>query len=153
MRCAFRISKRRHVDAAFLGEGAKLAGGRWNSPGAAAVYLSETLSLAALEVFVHLGVDAAAMEFVYFEVTIPDAITIARLERRPRDWAAEPPALASMNAGDRWLHDGHHALLEVPSVIVPTESNLLLNPAHPDARTLEISRPKPFRFDARTWKR
>jgi RES domain-containing protein len=39
---------------AFDGEGARLYGGRWNSPGRPVVYTAGSLALAALEVLVHL---------------------------------------------------------------------------------------------------
>ncbi len=71
MRYGYRIVKRRQARFAFTGEGARLSGGRWNSPGLRAVYLSSTLSLAAMETFVHLGEDAVRLDFVYFEIAIP----------------------------------------------------------------------------------
>lgn len=57
-----------------------------------------------------------------------------------------------MAIGDRWLRDSEQALLEVPSIIIPTETNLLLNPLHRDVRKLVVSSPKPFRFETRMWK-
>jgi RES domain-containing protein len=152
LRRAYRIVKRRHAKQAFTGEGAKLAGGRWNSPGRRAVYLSSTLSLAAMETFVHLGDDAARLQYVYFEIDIPDSVAIVSLTIRPRRWRLEPPSLTSQHAGDRWLLAGRSALLEVPSAIIPTETNLVLNPAHADARRLRIGSPRPFQFDPRMWK-
>jgi RES domain-containing protein len=152
MRLAYRIVKRRQVKAAFDGEGARIAGGRWNSPGHRIVYLSSTLSLAAMETFVHLGVDAARLDYVYFEVEIPANVVIAKLPRRPRGWQDEPPSIASMHIGDRWLRLGKTALLEVPSAIVPQESNLVLDPAHKDFTKLRISAARTFTFDPRMWK-
>ena len=152
MRRAYRIVKRRHVKQAFTGEGAKLAGGRWNSPGKRAVYLSSTLSLAAMETFVHLGDDAARLHYVYFQIEIPDSVAIVSLAIRPRGWRQEPPSPASQHAGDRWLLANRSALLEVPSAIIPTETNLILNPAHADAGKLRIGTPRPFQFDPRMWK-
>ncbi len=52
---AWRIVKSRVSTAAFDGEGARLFGGRWNSPGVPAVYASESRALALLEVLVGLG--------------------------------------------------------------------------------------------------
>jgi RES domain-containing protein len=115
VRIAYRIVKRRHAKQAFNGEGARLAGGRWNSPGQRAVYLSTTLSLAAMETFVHLGEDAARLAYVYFEVEIPASVSIAALTRAPKGWRDEPPGIASMRVGDQWLSSGKTALLEVPS--------------------------------------
>lgn len=152
MRHAFRIVKRRHAKQAFSGEGAKLAGGRWNSPGQRAVYLSSTLALAAMETFVHLGDDAAHLDYVYFEIEIPDTVHILPLTIKPRGWREEPPGPASQRVGDRWLRANTSALLEVVSVIIPTETNLVLNPEHPDASKLRILPLRPFQFDSRMWK-
>ncbi len=130
----------------------RLAGGRWNSPGQRAAYLSATLSLAGIETFVHLADDVARLDYVYFEVEIPAALPIARLGVKPKGWRNEPPTSASMLVGDRWLRAGTSALLEVPSAIIPTETNLILNPMHPHANKLRIAAARAFRFDPRMWK-
>ena len=39
--------------------------------------------------------------------------------------------------------------LRVPSVVVPGESNYLLNIAHPDFSQIVIGKPQPYRFDPR----
>lgn len=152
MRHAFRIVKRRHARQAFSGEGARVAGGRWNSPGQRAVYLSSTLSLAAMETFVHLGEDAVHLDYVYFEIEIPASVAILKLTRWPRGWRSEPPGIPSMRVGDRWLSAGTTALLEVPSAVIPSETNLIFNPRHPDSAKLRIGAARAFQFDPRLWK-
>ena len=116
------------------------------------MYLSESLSLAALELFVHLGEDATRLAFVYFDVEIPPALTIQTLSRKPKGWRNEPPTIASMRIGDTWLDAGESALLKVPSAIIPTESNFILNPLHPAHAKLRIGKPRAFHFDTRMWK-
>lgn len=152
MTLAWRIVKRAHAKDAFSGAGARLAGGRWNLPGDALVYASSTLALAAMETFVHLGEEGLGVAFVYFRIDIPDSVVIARCERPPRGWRAEPPGEASMRYGSAWLREGRTALLDVPSAIVQVERNLLLNPRHADFAKLAIARPQPFTFDPRMWK-
>lgn len=152
MRHAFRIVKRQHAKQAFNGEGARLAGGRWNSAGQRAVYLSSTLSLAAMETFVHLGEDIARLDYVYFKVEIPTAVLIVPLTIKPKGWRNEPPGSQSMRVGDRWLRAGTSVLLEVASAIIPTETNLILNPVHSDMAKLRIQAARPFQFDPRMWK-
>jgi RES domain-containing protein len=148
---AFRIVKARHARSAFSGEGARVAGGRWNRPGDAVVYTSASLALAALETFVHLGEDALHIRFVYFEVGIPETLAIQRCRKPPPRWRAEPPEDGSMRYGSRWLRAKRTAVLEVPSAIVPPERNYLFDPLHPEFRRIRIGRAMPFAFDPRLW--
>ena len=61
-----------------------------------------------------------------------------------------PPALATI--GERWLRESRSSVLSVPSVIIPTELNFILNPAHEDFRKPVVSPSEPFSFDPRMWK-
>lgn len=152
MLTVYRIVKARHARSAFDGEGARVAGGRWNRPGEAMVYTSASLALAAIENFVHLGEDGLHIRFVYFKAAIPADLTIQRRVRLPPNWRAEPPEEPSMRYGSAWLRTGRTAVLQVPSAIVPSEKNYLLNPRHPDFRRIRIGKPLPFVFDPRMWK-
>ena len=147
----YRIVKARHARAVLTGEGARLAGGRWNRPGETVVYASASLALAVIETFIHLGEDGLNIKFVSFTIAIPDSVAIERCRRPPRNWRAEPPGSESMRYGSRWLRVGRTAVLEVPSAIVPLEKNYLLNPGHPDFRKIRLGRALPFVFDPRMW--
>lgn len=149
---AFRLVKARHADTAFSGEGARVAGGRWNLPGTALVYTSETLSLAALETFVHLQPVDRRIRYVWFRVTIPANVAIGELTALPDSWRDSPPSEATQAAGTAWAKRASNAVLRVPSILVPGEHNLLLNPQHPHFQRLKISKPEPFDFDGRLWK-
>lgn len=153
MIAAWRLVKAKRKATAFNGEGARLAGGRWNHRGTSVVYVSGSLALAALEAFVHLQRAAAAIAHVSFRVEIPDD-AVAELEPTalPTDWRAEPPPDATKQIGTDWAAAGTSAVLRVPSAIVPREHNFVLNPGHPDFRRLVISPPEPFSFDPRMWK-
>jgi RES domain-containing protein len=54
-----------------------------------------------------------------------------------------------MRLGDQWVRDGRSAVLELPSAIIPSESNYLLNPAHRDFQKIIIRKPVAFSFDPR----
>lgn len=151
MLIVYRIVKARHARAAFDGEGARGAGGRWNQPGEAVVYASASLALAAIETFIHLSQDGLQIKFVYFKVAIPDSVAVERCRRPPRNWRAEPPGSESMRYGSSWLRQGRAAVLEVPSAIIPPEKNYVLNPRHPDFRKIRPGRAVPFVFDPRLW--
>jgi RES domain-containing protein len=154
MRILWRLIKKALKAEAFSGEGARLAGGRWNLAGTPVVYLSESLSLAALELFVHLPVAARRIELVSFEVRIPDDVKIDEFDeaRLPKMWREEPVPEETQKLGSEWVKSGSALLLRVPSVVVPSERNFVLNPAHPDYKSLKISPPKSFSFDPRMWK-
>ena len=131
---AFRICKTRHLATALSGEGARLGGGRWNSPGLPVVYTSSSLSLATLEVLVHLeDPELLANLFSWIPLEIPDDL-VEWLDPAtlPPAWLNDEPGPASRSAGDGWLKSRGCAALAVPSVVTPGEWNFLLNPAHPD---------------------
>jgi RES domain-containing protein len=152
---AWRITKQGHARTAFSGEGARLYGGRWNSPGVPVVYVAESQSLAALEMLVHLDAPALLLEkYVFLEVDF-DASLVIDLDRSslPKNWQSDPVPEATQVIGDRWVLSGDSAVLRVPSVLVPEESNFLLNPRHSDFGKMGISRPQVFRFDPRLARR
>ena len=149
---AFRLVKAKHAANAFTGEGARLVGGRWNLPGTPLVYVSETLSLATLETFVHLQPVDRRIRYAWFRLTIPDSVTVDTPASLPNEWRAEPPTEATQSLGSRWAKQGQTAVLRVPSILVPGEFNLLLNPSHAHFKRIKISAPQPFDFDGRLWK-
>jgi RES domain-containing protein len=150
---AWRITKRQHTKTAFSGSGAKKYGGRWNSPGTAVVYVSETQSLAILELLVHLEAPELLQKYVLISVDIGDDV-VEDLDRAtlPRNWRAEPAPVQLREIGDEWMRVGASVALRVPSAIVPAESNFLLNPCHADFQNLVIGEPVDFSLDERLMK-
>ncbi len=151
MKKAWRLIKEKHKKNAFAGEGARVAGGRWNHRGIAVVYTSETLSLAVIELFVHLDLIEATFPLVYFPVEIPDVIKIEEInpDNLPDNWQEEPSPDETKDLGTQWVIKAGTAVLKVPSVIIPGEFNLLLNPAHLDFKKIKIGQPLRFRLDRR----
>jgi RES domain-containing protein len=140
----------RLVHAKLDGEGARLAGGRWNSRGRAAVYASSRLSLAALELLVHTDVPLVPPDLVAFEIEIPDALEIESIDisSLPKDWRL-PGHPACRSIGDTWLAEERTAVLRVPSAVVPEESNYIINPAHRAAKSIHVVERRKFAFDSR----
>lgn len=133
------------------GIGAKIVGGRWNSEGRAMVYCSECIALAVLETLVHLRSVGLPTSRYLVRIDVPDEIWSARIVQTapPVGWDAEPAGLFSVQAGDAWLASRASALMSVPSVIVPDEWNVLINPAHPDAARLRATMVKRWQYDPR----
>jgi RES domain-containing protein len=128
---AWRIVKARHGANAFDGEGARLEGGRWNSPGSPMVYTAGSAALAALEMLVHLGRSATLPAYVLIACSFHEAL-VTRLDRMrlPTHWHSYPAPPELQLLGDAWLKSHASPVLEVPSAVIPTESNYLLNPRH-----------------------
>jgi RES domain-containing protein len=151
---AWRLSKQRYAERAFSGEGARILGGRWNSVGVPVVYTSLSLSLAVLEVFVHMTASAEPEDYVYVAADLGvDELKAERIrmDRLPDDWKRlNHPALQAL--GDEWSSSMRSLILLVPSVVVEGEWNALINPLHPDAVGIVIEKPKPFHFDERLFK-
>jgi RES domain-containing protein len=114
------------------------------------VYTSETQSLAVLEMLVHLEHPDLLQRYVLIGVTIEPAL-IETLDngRLPRNWRTALPSVAVRRLGDEWAANQTSVALRVPSVQVPSESNFLLNPAHPDFQKVFIGEPVAFAFDER----
>lgn len=150
----WRLTLARYGDRAFDGEGARLYGGRWNHPGTAIVYCSVTLSLAALEYFVHVEPELAPPSLVAVAADIPAGLEVETLEIEalPGDWRAYPAPERLRDLGTGWVRSGRTAVLQVPSSVIPHEMNVLLNPAHRDFAAIRLRAPEPFAFDPRMWK-
>lgn len=144
----YRLVQARWAQDAMSGEGARIAGGRWNPPGWPAVYLAGSRSLAALEVVVHAPREVLSLEWRIFEVEVPDGM-IETARRLPKGWQALPSSPTARRFGEAWLRKSRSLALQVPSAIVPQESVLLLNPRHPGIDGIRVSKPEGFRFDPR----
>jgi RES domain-containing protein len=144
--------RKRRLKEAYSGEGARLAGGRWNSPGLRVVYVSATQALAQLEYLVHANATRGPRAVVAVPAEIPDDLMVESLELRrlPTYWRRYYPVVEELKAiGDAWLVGKSAAVLRVPSAIVPSEANYLLNPAHPDFARIRCGRALPVEFDTR----
>ncbi|HET9449527.1 MAG TPA: RES domain-containing protein [Aggregicoccus sp.] len=151
----WRLVPERWAATAFTGEGARLHGGRWNSVGTPLVYLSSSLSLAALEVLVHADVEDLPERFAACSLDVPAALVTAVEEVDPRtlsaDWRGVSPPPELRGFGDRWVREARSNLVRMPSVIIPEEHNFLLNPSHPDFKRLAVRPSRVFHFDPRLY--
>ncbi|HUI78509.1 MAG TPA: RES family NAD+ phosphorylase [Bryobacteraceae bacterium] len=149
----WRICRRRYAASAWAGEGARLYGGRWNSPGASAVYTSTSLALAAIEVFVHLEPNLRPDDLVSIAADLPGDLPTTRIDPAalPSNWASRRDE-SLRTFGDRWLRAAKTVALVVPSAAIYGEWNVLLNPAHAGFRKIELHRPRPFEFDLRMFR-
>lgn len=135
------------------GEGAKRTGGRWNEVGVPLLYASRTRALACLETIVHLNAGGLPLNRYLVAIEIPDDVWSAGQARSVAaldvGWDAEPAGRVSIRAGSDWARSRASLLLVVPSVIVPEEENVLLNPRHLDIGRVRARKVRKWSYDPR----
>lgn len=133
------------------GTGAKLFGGRWNSTGLNALYTTEHISLAVLEILVHVKLYRQPLDYHLITIEIPEKAHIIAIDhaKLKRNWKDD--FTYGQFIGDEFLIANQSLVLKVPSAIIEQENNLMINPAHPDAEKLKIRSSKIFIFDKRLY--
>ncbi len=131
-----------------------MSGGRWNRKGVPIVYTASSIALAALETIVHTDTGAWPLNRYVIEIALPDAVWAEAeipetLGTLPAVWDAQPAPKETLDFGDDWIASCRSLLLVVPSVVVPLETNILINPRHPDAAKARVIKTTKFVYDSR----
>lgn len=149
MLTVWRLLTARFAYSAFSGEGARLYGGRWNLKGTAMVYTAGSQSLAMLEMLVQD--EPLRARYVMLSATLPANLKIERFTpvQLPANWRDVGARDQLQVIGTDWLKRGSSAALAVPSVVIPNETNYLLNPRHPSMARIVIGKPQEFITDLR----
>ncbi len=147
----YRITQKEYLSTAWSGYGAQQYGGRWNSPGYRLVYTASSISLAVLEVLVHLRHSDRLSDFSVLESEAPDSQLLQLpAEHLPTDWQVQPSPDSAQQLGDDWAESEASLGLIVPSVIVPQQVNVLLNTDHPEMQqVIDSAVEVDFTFDPR----
>lgn len=139
----WRLYRRAHgpgVD----GAGGLYAAGRWHELGSRVVYFGASPAIVVLEKLAHIDPAALPSDLILAhyagdvgveEVSAKDVNLQDATETRAR--------------GALFLQQGKVCVLRVPSIVVPEENNLVLNPLHPDAQKIVLVHARPFSFDGR----
>jgi RES domain-containing protein len=146
-----RIARRPFIQD-LSGYGARTYGGRWNSVGTAVVYTAGSLSLALLELLVHVE-RPVPEDFWRIELDVPDSdISEFPLAKLPTDWEAPIPTEGLQKIGDGFVAAGKYLGLKLPSSVNPQEWNLIINPAHPRFSAVRVVGPFPQPLDKRLYR-
>jgi RES domain-containing protein len=150
----FRICKREHGktgEQAMSGEGGLHGSARWHTRGHRIVYTATSTPLATLEIAVNLKQLKVIPDYVALEVDVPDdSIITLTASVLPAGWdALDCEPVVSRAIGNRWLEGEVSLALQIPSVVIPDQYNVLINPRHPDFDQVTFTDPMPFPFDPR----
>lgn len=145
---AYRIGDPAGAYPIFDATGSTIAPGRWNTPGSSVIYASEHFSTALLEKLVH-GSGRLPPNQHYIEITVPRGSSYEVFSPPSLPGWDAMPATVSKTFGEKWCVDRRSLILIVPSVIARVDSNILINPAHPEFRTVVSSLHQPVFWDRR----
>jgi RES domain-containing protein len=145
----------KNYGSALSGEGARVAGGRWNSPEIEMIYTSESRSLCTAEVAVNLPTGILPSGYEMNTIQIPDDLNIVEIneESLQTGWKRSPFSTGTQRLGDEFILQRKFVIMKVPSAVVPGDYNYLLNPRHPDFGRIELIKKEPYEFDERFFKR
>ena len=142
-----RITSKAHVRD-LSGTGAMMYGGRWNPKGIRMLYTSQSLSLAALEVIVNLSGEKIHNNLYCVELECPEELSVKTADKLPKEWSAYPYTKGTTDIGKAFIQSSE-LCLKVPSAIIPSEFNYLLNPQHDDFMKVRFLDARPFILDKR----
>lgn len=145
---SFRIGDPGGAYPIFDATGSTIAPGRWNTPGSPIIYSSEHYSTAVLEKLVH-GSGRLPPNQHYIEITIPRGSTYEVFSPPALPGWDVMPATVSKKFGEQWCLERRSLILLVPSVVARVDSNVLINPAHPEFSNIQAGLHRPVYWDRR----
>lgn len=149
----YRLSRAKYADD-LSGRGAEIAGGRWNSKGLPMIYTGENISLCMAEVAVHMPFGIVPLDYELISLEIPDdEITTVSRKVLPTNWRSYFTILDTQEIGDNFLRNSSKMILKVPSAVVQSEFNYLINPIHKNINQVKIKKVEAFAFDKRLFVR
>lgn len=121
------------------GEGARLRGGRYSSPGRPAVSLASEAGLAVLVTFRYAMHEPGWMDEDY-------RLGWTEVDAQPERIEPGMPREATTRWVDAWLDSRRSLLAAIRSAVLPEADVVFLNPLHPDADRVPELTVRPFRF-------
>ncbi len=144
----YRIANIKH-SSDLTGTGAAMYGGRWNSKGKPVIYTGGSIEIALLEVLANITTPQLD-NYKLVQIEIPDdSIEELTVTDLPKNWKHYPAPTEITMVGDEWINSNRSVALKVPSCIVPTAYNYVLNCSHSYFRKVKIIDISPFKIDNR----
>lgn len=150
----YRLSREKYEND-LSGQGAKMAGARWNSKGTSLLYTVQSRALCSVEIAVHVPFGVLPKNYKLLTIEFPDSAKVKTLSTNqlPADWKENPHPNSTQQIGDKFVQENKYLALKAPSAVVQDEYNYLLNPNHADFGQVAIVNIEPFEFDSRWFKR
>jgi RES domain-containing protein len=144
----FRISRSKYTND-LSGEGARLYGGRWNRPGLSALYTSQSRALALLELIVHFNsADALRLDYEFLTLDIEDSMIVSLCEE-VEIYNKENKIFPCREKTEMLFIKQNVLGIRVPSVIIPQECHIIINPVHDWMKSVKILKKESVVIDKR----
>jgi len=144
----YRITGKKYASD-LTGNGASMFGGRWNKKGSPVLYTGENKEIALLETIVHTPPSLIpSLDILTLEIP-DDSITTLEITNLPRNWTAYPAPVVLSEIGEKWIKEGITLALRVPSCIIHSSHNYILNCRHPEYSRVRLIDQRSFKFDSR----
>jgi len=149
----YRLSREKYASD-LMGTGVRINGGRWNSRGKSALYTAQNISLAKLEVTVHLNLDLIPDDYCLITIEFPNEAEIKtiKVDELSLDWDTNPLSNSTQVIGDNFLNENKYLAFKVPSSIVHQEYNFIINPNYPSFSKVKIIKIEHFTFEDRLFR-
>lgn len=147
----YRITKSKHASD-ISGTGAALFPGRWNQKGTPVIYTGQSIEIALLENIVHAP-PMIIPDLAILTIEIPDdSILELKISDLPSNWSNYPAPTILSQIGQEWVNLGKEISLKIPSCIIHTSHNYILNCQHTDFSRVKVIDHSKFYFDPRLTK-
>jgi len=144
----YRITGKKYASD-LTGSGAAMLGGRWNKKGTPVLYTGENKEIALLETIVHTPPSLyPALDILTLEIP-DDSITSLEITNLPKNWAVYPAPVVLSEIGESWIKEGETLALKVPSCIIHSSHNYILNCRHPEYSRVRLIDQRNFKIDSR----
>ncbi|MDQ6845293.1 MAG: RES family NAD+ phosphorylase [Bacteroidota bacterium] len=114
--------------------------GRWNSAGNKVLYCAESIPLAFLENMVRRKGVGFNDDFKIMILEIPDdiEITFIKADDMKAGWRNYTDYSQCQAPGDLWYNEGKTLILKVPSAILSTVYNFIINTNHTEYKRVKL---------------
>ncbi len=137
----YRVHHDKNEKNVFSGDGGLYVAGRWSFKGTKAIYCSQSIALATLEWLCHNGLSVSEFDYFRYSIEVPENLIIKPSKLKlPKEWNFTPATdEARIFATKEFISVGKFLGMIVPSVMVPEENNLIINPLHPKFNNIASS--------------
>ncbi|MBN8784052.1 MAG: RES family NAD+ phosphorylase [Terrimonas ferruginea] len=106
--------------------------GRWNGNGRKVIYTAESIPIAFMENMIRRKGLGFNKQFAIMVIEVPDKLSISevKMSALKSGWRDYRDYSICQTVGNKWYDEGLTPLLKVPSSILPTNFNYVLNATH-----------------------